>query len=298
MFLPGQAWSATGMNAEQSGQLQRDLGIVTAVGALEWGYRRVARDARLSAGGPPRDSRGGVRGSSRARGAGADVSGFVGVWTFQGGSQVQAVCSSLGTVVQQLSGTRVSIYPGTTSDLVFDIGCRCTIGSRRRRFARDPGGSAVLPGHSPRPATVGRDQRAHARPVGRWRPHRDVVRGRAVSSPAWAMPAAHCLRCPDRERCCAPGPGWSVAVTRRRRSACCPIRRRGRWTVRSARAPRISGSACTMRISRRAATPPGLAGRANGCSPDDARPRSPGLHVEQHHDPHFLSRRRCDVQIT
>ena len=34
MFLPGQAWSATGMNAEQSGRSSETLGIVTAVGAL------------------------------------------------------------------------------------------------------------------------------------------------------------------------------------------------------------------------------------------------------------------------
>jgi hypothetical protein len=63
-----------------------------------------------------------------AHGAGADVSGFVGVWTFQGASQVQAVCAALGTVVEPLSGTRISIYPGTDTDLVFDIGCSCTIG--------------------------------------------------------------------------------------------------------------------------------------------------------------------------
>jgi len=63
-----------------------------------------------------------------ARGAGTDVSGFVGVWTFQGGSQIQAMCPSLGAVVEQLRGTRVSIYPGTSTDLVFDIGCRCTLG--------------------------------------------------------------------------------------------------------------------------------------------------------------------------
>jgi hypothetical protein len=34
MFLPGQAWSATGMNAEQSGRTDATLGVVTAVGAL------------------------------------------------------------------------------------------------------------------------------------------------------------------------------------------------------------------------------------------------------------------------
>ncbi len=34
MFLPGQAWNATGMNAEQSGRSSETLGIVTAVGAL------------------------------------------------------------------------------------------------------------------------------------------------------------------------------------------------------------------------------------------------------------------------
>lgn len=89
----------------------------------------MARDARLTiAAGRLAIVVAAFAGAHGARGAGADVSGFVGVWTFQGGSDVQAVCSSLGTVVQQLSGARVSIYPGTTTDLVFDIGCRCTIG--------------------------------------------------------------------------------------------------------------------------------------------------------------------------
>jgi hypothetical protein len=52
----------------------------------------------------------------------------VGTWTFQGGSQVQATCPSLGTVVEGFSGAQASVYPGTKTDLVFDIGCRCTIG--------------------------------------------------------------------------------------------------------------------------------------------------------------------------
>ncbi len=69
-----------------------------------------------------------VAGAHTARGAGADLSGFVGTWTIQGGSQVQASCASLGTVVEGLSGARASVYPGTTTDLVFDLGCRCTIG--------------------------------------------------------------------------------------------------------------------------------------------------------------------------
>jgi tetratricopeptide (TPR) repeat protein len=34
MFSPGQTWSATGMNAEQSGRSSETLGVVTAVGAL------------------------------------------------------------------------------------------------------------------------------------------------------------------------------------------------------------------------------------------------------------------------
>ncbi len=34
MFLPGQVWSATGMNAEQSGRSSETLGVVTAVAAL------------------------------------------------------------------------------------------------------------------------------------------------------------------------------------------------------------------------------------------------------------------------
>lgn len=89
----------------------------------------MARDARLTiAAGRLAIVVAAFVGAHGARGAGADVSGFVGVWTFQGGSEVQAVCSSLGTVVQQLSGARVSIYPGTKTDLIFDIGCRCTIG--------------------------------------------------------------------------------------------------------------------------------------------------------------------------
>ena len=69
-----------------------------------------------------------VVGAHAARGAGADLSGFVGTWTFQGGSQVQATCSSLGTVSEGLSGARASVYPGSKTDLVFDMGCHCTIG--------------------------------------------------------------------------------------------------------------------------------------------------------------------------
>jgi hypothetical protein len=89
----------------------------------------MARDARLTiAAGRLAILGVAIVGAHAARGAGADVSGFVGVWTFQGGSEVEAVCSSLGTVVQQLSGARVSIYPGTKTDLIFDIGCHCALG--------------------------------------------------------------------------------------------------------------------------------------------------------------------------
>jgi hypothetical protein len=54
----------------------------------------------------------------------------VGIWTFQGGSQVAATCASPGALPlsQALSGTRISIYPGATTDLIFDLGCRCAVG--------------------------------------------------------------------------------------------------------------------------------------------------------------------------
>ena len=72
-----------------------------------------------------------ISGMHTARGASSDLSGFLGVWTFQEGSRATASCSSPdagGTWA--LAGTRISIYPGTKTgtDLTFDIGCHCTIG--------------------------------------------------------------------------------------------------------------------------------------------------------------------------
>jgi hypothetical protein len=72
-----------------------------------------------------------ICGMHGARGAGPDLSGFVGAWTFQPGSQSIADCSMTGTVGPwDLTGTRISIYPGikTGTDLTFDIGCDCAIG--------------------------------------------------------------------------------------------------------------------------------------------------------------------------
>ena len=49
-----------------------------------------------------------------ARGAGPDLSGFVGVWTLQQGSQAVAACAQMGPAPPwDLTGTRISIYPGT-----------------------------------------------------------------------------------------------------------------------------------------------------------------------------------------
>jgi hypothetical protein len=67
-------------------------------------------------------------GLGAAHGAGPDLTPFVGTWVFQSGSQFTLDCPALGALPPQVAtGTPVSIYPGTTSDLVFDIGCRCMI---------------------------------------------------------------------------------------------------------------------------------------------------------------------------
>ena len=56
---------------------------------------------------------------------------------------------------QDIEGARVSIYPGTSSDLVFDIGCHCTIGlnveGNRATISPTPAEPALF-GRQPRPA--------------------------------------------------------------------------------------------------------------------------------------------------
>jgi len=58
----------------------------------------------------------------------SDVSSFTGTWIFAPGSKTMASCPEAGTLATVLGGDRVSIYPGTTSDLIFDIGCHCRVG--------------------------------------------------------------------------------------------------------------------------------------------------------------------------
>jgi hypothetical protein len=61
-----------------------------------------------------------------AHGAPADIRRFVGTWTFETDGQSMVTCG--GTMYPgSLAGRRVSIYAGTTSDLVFDAGCHCQV---------------------------------------------------------------------------------------------------------------------------------------------------------------------------
>jgi hypothetical protein len=68
-----------------------------------------------------------IAGTQGAHGAGADLTPFLGVWTFRGGAQLQAQCGLVRPPFT-LEGVRASIYPGTTTDIVIDIGCRCVLG--------------------------------------------------------------------------------------------------------------------------------------------------------------------------
>jgi hypothetical protein len=64
-----------------------------------------------------------------AHGAGTDITPFLGTWIFRGGSQIATTCPPpVGALPPQAAGgTRISIYPGTTTDLVFDMGCHCRL---------------------------------------------------------------------------------------------------------------------------------------------------------------------------
>jgi hypothetical protein len=61
-----------------------------------------------------------------AHGAPADIRRFLGTWTFGIDGQSMATCDGT-TYPGSLAGRRVSIYAGTTSDLVFDAGCHCQV---------------------------------------------------------------------------------------------------------------------------------------------------------------------------
>ena len=71
-----------------------------------------------------------IAGGHAVHGAEVDTAPFLGIWTLGGDSQVAGECVGVGKLpTQGLDGTRVSIYPGgTSSDIVFDIGCHCTVG--------------------------------------------------------------------------------------------------------------------------------------------------------------------------
>jgi len=52
---------------------------------------------------------------------------FIGTWTFEPSSSTTLKCDGVGPLSISLGGTRASIYPGTSSDLIFELGCHCRI---------------------------------------------------------------------------------------------------------------------------------------------------------------------------
>lgn len=63
---------------------------------------------------------------SAAHGGTPDVSQFVGTWLFTDG-QSAVECAGLKPLSTTLTGVRPSIYPGSSSDLIFDLGCHCRV---------------------------------------------------------------------------------------------------------------------------------------------------------------------------
>jgi hypothetical protein len=65
-------------------------------------------------------------GASAAHGAAPDLTPFIGTWTFQALSEIDLVCNGQ-TLPSLIGGKRVSLSPGTTSDLILELGCNCRL---------------------------------------------------------------------------------------------------------------------------------------------------------------------------